>query len=73
MEEPDCVYGWKNNSCMPAAKNSEKEMLIRDKELAFSQAHSTIALYVGNSSVIWYVWHFWKQATHPIALQNHVK
>lgn len=34
---------------MPAAKNSKKEMLIRDKELAFSQAHSTIALYVGNS------------------------
>lgn len=68
-----CCLWMKDSSCMPGDKNNKKELLIRDRALAFSQACCTVALYVVNSSVIWYVQHFWKQPTHPIALHYHSK
>lgn len=51
VEEPDAVCGKKDSSCMPADKNSKKEMLLRATELAFSQACHTVALHGGNSNL----------------------
>lgn len=51
VEEPDAVCGGKDSSCVPADKNSKKEMLLRATEPAFSQACHTVVLCGGNSNL----------------------